>query len=189
MANAPHNTGEQITCAIADGFGAWMSGCGGSIVATTYQAGKVAVVGWDGRQVTLLMRQFDKPLGIAISGRKMALATRHEVLVLADAPLLAADYLENERGRYDALYLPRVAYFTGDINAHDVAFGDDGLWVVNTRFGCLSGLSDEHSFVPKWKPPFVSEVVPEDRCHLNGLAVVEGRPGYVTVLGETDAAG
>ena len=181
--------GEAITCSISDGFAEWMSGCGGSIVATTYQAGKVAVVGWDGRRVTLLMRQFDKPLGLAISGGKMALATRHDVVLLADAPLLAHDYLERDPGRYDTLYLPRVAYFTGDINAHDLAFGDDGLWVVNTRFSCLSQLSDEHSFVPQWKPAFVSEVAPEDRCHLNGLAVVDGRPGYVTVLGETDAPG
>ena len=80
-----------------------MSGCGGSIVATTYQAGKVAVVGWDGRRVTLLMRQFDKPLGLASSGGKMALATRHEIVLLADAPLLAHDYLEREPGRYDPL--------------------------------------------------------------------------------------
>ena len=190
MADAPHNTGERITCAIADGFAAWMSGCGGSIVASTYQAGKVAVIGWDGRRVTLLMRQFDKPMGLGISGNKMALATRHEVLVLANAPLLAGEYVEGEPGRYDALYLPRVAYFTGDVNAHDVSFGgDDGLWVVNTRFGCLSRLSDEHSFVPEWRPPFVSEIVPEDRCHLNGVAMVEGRPRYVTVLGETDTAG
>jgi uncharacterized protein (TIGR03032 family) len=124
----------------------------------------------------------------------MALATRHEVVLLANAPLLAHDYLETQPGRYDALYLPRAAYYTGDLNVHDVAYGKDGdteagLWVVNSRFSCLSSLSREHSFVPRWKPPFVSEIVPEDRCHLNGLAMVDGKPGYVTALGETDAVG
>jgi uncharacterized protein (TIGR03032 family) len=61
--------------------------------------------------------------------------------------------------------------------------------LVNTRFACLSQVSDDYSFIPKWKPPFVSDIVPEDRCHLNGLAMVEGRPRYVTCLGQTDTPG
>jgi uncharacterized protein (TIGR03032 family) len=181
-----------IACRVSDGFGQWLGGAGGSLAVTTYQAGKVALVGWDNvnRQVTLLLRQFDKPLGLAVNGPQLALATRHAVLLCADAPLLAPDYLEDQRGRYDALYLPRAAYFTGDINAHDLAFDSGGdLWVVNTRFGCLARLSRRFSFEPAWKPPFVSEIVPEDRCHLNGLAMLDGKPKYVTCLGETDAAG
>jgi uncharacterized protein (TIGR03032 family) len=60
---------------------------------------------------------------------------------------------------------------------------------VNTRFGCLCTLDAEHSFYPRWRPPFVTAYAPEDRCHLNGLAMVDGRPRYVTALGETDTAG
>lgn len=125
----------------------------------------------------------------------LALATRHAVLLLADAPLLAPDYLEDRSTRYDALYLPRVAYFTGDPNVHDLGFGDNptdpphGLWLANTRFCCLSALSPDVSFVRRWKPPFLSAVVPEDRCHLNGLAMRDGRPAYVTCLGEADVVG
>jgi uncharacterized protein (TIGR03032 family) len=85
--------------------------------------------------------------------------------------------------------LPRVAHFTGDLNIHDLAYGRDGLWVVNTRFSCLAVLSAEFSFVPRWRPKFVSQTAPEDRCHLNGLAMVEGRPKYATALGETDTPG
>jgi uncharacterized protein (TIGR03032 family) len=72
------------------------------------------------------------------------------------------------------------------LNLHDLAFGKAGLWVVNTRFGCLAMLDERYSFVPKWQPPFLSVLAPEDRCHLNGLALVEGEPGYVTALGKTD---
>ena len=74
--------------------------------------------------------------------------------MFANAPLLAHDYLENQPGRYDALYLPRVTYYTGEVALHDLAFGKEGLWVVNTRFSCLSMLSDEFSFVPRWQPKF-----------------------------------
>lgn len=182
-------SGDIIQCAISPAFAEWMSRAGGSLVITTYQAGKVAMVGFDGKQVTMLMRQFEKPMGLAINGPKIALATRNDVIIFANAPLLAPDYLETQHGRYDTLYLPRVSYHTGDINIHDLAYGSDGLWVVNTRFCCLSKLTDDHNFVPIWKPPFLSEIVPEDRCHLNGLAMVDDRPKFVTCLGETDEVG
>jgi uncharacterized protein (TIGR03032 family) len=61
------------------------------------------------------------------------------------------------------------------------------LWLVNTAFSCLCTLDNEHSFVPRWRPPFISSLSPQDRCHLNGLALVDGRPRYVTALGDTDA--
>lgn len=202
------STDAVIRCAASDSFTQWISQCGGSLALTTYQAGKVALIGWDpvARQVTLLLRQFEKPMGIAPlrdprTGRvaRLALATRHAVLSFADAPALAGDYLdarapraaERPSVRYDALYLPRAAHFTGDLNVHDIAFDTAGrLWVCNTRFSCLSRLGDEFSFIPEWKPPFVSDVVPEDRCHLNGLAMSDdGRPKLVTCLGDTDTPG
>lgn len=147
------------------------------------------MIGWDGQQTTLLLRQFRKPMGIAVHNHLLALATQHEVVVLANAPDLAYAYLEDQPGRYDALYLPRVAYYTGDLNNHDIAFGHEGLWVVNTRFSCLATLSPDYSFVPRWQPSFIRDLVPEDRCHLNGLAMVAGQPQYVTALGATDHVG
>ena len=189
MPAAAPREADVIQCTASDSFSQWLSRAGGSLAITTYQAGKVALIGWDGRQVTVLMRHFDKPMGLAVQGARLALACRHQLWLLANAPLLAPDYLETQRGRYDALYLPRAAYFTGDLNIHDLAFGADGLWVVNTRFCCLAALSQDYSFVPRWQPPFISEIVPEDRCHLNGLAMVEGKPKYVTALGETDTVG
>lgn len=156
---------------------------------TTYQSGNVALISWNGQQVNILLRQFAKPMGLAQQGSTLALATQHEVWLFANAPQLAPEYLEQQPGRYDALYLPRVTYFTGDLNIHDLAFCDDGLWMVNTRFSCLASLSPEFNFVPRWQPYFISELVPEDRCHLNGLVAIAGKPKFVTALGETDSAG
>jgi uncharacterized protein (TIGR03032 family) len=128
-------------------------------------------------------------MGLAVNADRLALATQHEITLFANAPLLAPDFMPHQQGRYDALYLPRATFHTGDLNVHDLAFADDGLWFVNSRFSCLSALSRDFSFIPRWKPPFISELVPEDRCHLNGLAVVNGKPKYVTALGETDVVG
>jgi uncharacterized protein (TIGR03032 family) len=178
-----------IACSAAPGFLDWLAQAGGSVAVSTYQAGKVALIGWDGRQATLLMRQFDKPLGLTASGDRLALATRHDVTIFANAPLLAHDYLEDEPGRYDALYLPRATYHTGDLNTHDVAIVGEDIWLTATRFSCLAKLSFDFSFMPVWKPWFVTDLVPEDRCHLNGVAFLDGRPRYVTALGTTNVAG
>lgn len=82
----------------------------------------------------------------------------------------------------DTLYIPRAALVTGMINIHDIAWGDEGLWVVNSTFSCLSTLSPNNSFVARWKPSFITELRPEDRCHLNGMAMVDGKPKYITTF-------
>lgn len=201
LLNPPHSGGKlqsplpappsplptsTITCSIDNGFGNWLSQINGSLMITTYQAGKAILVGWNGQQVTLLPRSFARPMGVAVAGDRLALATQEEVLLFANAAALVSGYLPDRDDRYDALYLPRVTYFTGDLRVHDLAYGEDGLWMVNTRFSCLAQLSPEFSFVPLWQPPFVSELMPDDRCHLNGLAMVEGKPRYVTALGVSD---
>lgn len=189
--NQSSSTNEpvRVECAALESFGSWLAQAGGSLCVSTYQAGKVAMMGWDGRQATLLMREFDKPLGLCRNGDRLVLASRHDIWTFCNAPLLAHDYREDQPGRYDALYLPRSTYHTGDLNTHDVAFAGDDLLLVASRFSCLARLSDQHSFTPIWKPKFISDLVPEDRCHLNGLAVRDGRAKYVTALGTTDVAG
>ena len=78
---------------------------------------------------------------------------------------------------YDGLYVPRVGHTIGEVDAHDVARDGDGeILFVNTLYSCLAKPSDDHSFRPAWKPPFISRLAPEDRCHLNGLAMADGRP-------------
>lgn len=89
---------------------------------------------------------------------------------------------------YDRVYVPRVAWTTGDVDAHDVAVDGSGRPVfVNTLFSCLATVSEQHSFVPLWRPPFVTRLAAEDRCHLNGLAMENGAPAYVTAVSRSDA--
>lgn len=178
-----------MNCRLHSGFAEWLATSGGSVLATTYQAGALIATGWNGRQNTLLMRRFDKPMGLDVSGNHMVLATRNDVLLLQNDPLLARTYDPENPGRYDALFLPRVSYHTADLNIHDVAIGSDVVCLVNTRFSCLAHVSDSHNFRPVWAPPFISELAPEDRCHLNGLALRDGQPAYVTALGESDDVG
>jgi uncharacterized protein (TIGR03032 family) len=127
-------------------------------------------------------------MGIAVQGSKLAIGGQKTVWELHNMPAVARKL--DPSGKHDACYLPRRIHITGDIDIHEMAFAADGeLWLVNTRFGCLCTLDAAHSFTPRWRPPFVTAYAPEDRCHLNGLAMVEGRPKYVTALGATDSAG
>jgi uncharacterized protein (TIGR03032 family) len=127
-------------------------------------------------------------MGMAVHGDRLALATRHALTVFANAPELAPEYKQG--GNYDALFLPRLSFHTTDLNVHDLGFASNGeLWFANTRFSCLASPSPSHSFVPRWKPDFISALLPEDRCHLNGIAMDNGHPRTVSVLGCTDEPG
>ncbi len=91
--------------------------------------------------------------------------------------------------RVDACFITRSAHYSGMINIHDIDWGDEGLWAVNSSFSCLCTLDADSSFVPRWKPHFISELVPEDRCHLNGMTLKDGKPAYVTTFSKFDNAG
>jgi uncharacterized protein (TIGR03032 family) len=183
------SAGEPVNCSVSPAFHEWMSGIGGSIALTTYQAGRVALIGFDGGRVTPLLRPFDTPMGLAVAGQTLAMATRSEITLFANAPSLAPHYPTREPAGYDALYLPRTRYCTGDLKVHDVAFGSEELLFVNTLFSCLCTAGAQFSFDPRWKPPFISRIAAEDRCHLNGVAMVDGRPRFVSALGQSDSPG
>jgi uncharacterized protein (TIGR03032 family) len=182
--------GQPVECRIDPAFTHLLGELGGSLLITTYQANKVIAVSSDGLRLNLLMRDFEKPMGLAVQGSTWALGTREDIVLLENAPYLAPEYKLDRPDKYDALFLPRVTYHTGDVAVHDLAFDSSGaVWFANTRFSCVSRLNMRFSFEPMWKPPFVSQIAPGDRCHLNGLAMVDGRAAYVTCLGETDEAG
>jgi uncharacterized protein (TIGR03032 family) len=157
---------------------------GVSLVVSTYQAGKVVVVGVAQGELTLSYHNFERAMGLAVKPDCIAVGARAQVWFLRAAPDLAAHV--EPAGRHDACFLTRSAHFSGEIQVHELAWGCEELWLVNTAFGCLCTLDGQHSFVPRWRPPFLTSLAAEDRCHLNGLAMADGRPKYVTALAETD---
>ena len=159
-----------------------------SLVVSTYQAGKVVLVRADGETLNTHFRIFQKPMGLATDNMgRMAIGTSSHIWEFRNVPAVASK-LEPE-GKHDACFLPRNIHVTGDIDIHEMAWGNEGLWFINTRFSCLCTQDLDHSFIPRWRPPFVSAYAPEDRCHLNGLELIDGVPQYVTALGTTDTAG
>jgi uncharacterized protein (TIGR03032 family) len=159
---------------------------GVSLLVTTYQAGKLVLVREEGDHLNTHFRAFQAPMGMALTGDRLAVGTRIQVWEFVDVPAVTSRL--DPPGRHDACFLPRSCHVTGNIQIHEMAWGTGGeLWVVNTRFSCLCTLDRSASFTPRWRPTFVSALEPTDRCHLNGLGMRDGRPRYVTALGATDA--
>ncbi|NEQ50316.1 MAG: TIGR03032 family protein [Leptolyngbya sp. SIO3F4] len=162
-----------------------------SLVVSTYQAGKLILIRADGEAINTHVCPFNKPMGLAADREKLAIGSAHQIWELRNIPAVA----QTIGPKHDACYLPRQMHVTGDIDIHEMAWAKTGpnrsdeLWFVNTRFSCLCTLDSRHSFVPRWRPPFVSAYEMGDRCHLNGLAIQDGQPRYVTALGETDTPG
>jgi uncharacterized protein (TIGR03032 family) len=159
---------------------------GVSLLISTYQAGKVIVLGAVDDKVALSFHNLEQPMGMAVTPRTLAIGTRRLVWFLNASGDLAPRL--EPAGRYQGVYLTRSAFFTGSIHCHDMAWCDDELWIVNTLFSCLATLSPQYNFVPRWRPPFITALAAQDRCHLNGLASDGVRPRYVTTLACTDAA-
>lgn len=159
-----------------------------SLLVSTYQAGKVVLIRADGESLNTHFRVLQKPMGVAVDrGGRIAIGTSSHIWEFRNIPA-AAPKLE-PIDKHDACFLPWNIHTTGDIDIHEMTWGTEGLWFINTRFSCLCTHDLNHSFVPRWRPPFISAYAPDDRCHLNGLELVDGVPKYVTALGITDTAG
>ena len=155
-----------------------------SVLVSTYQAGKLVVAREDRGRLNTHFRVFDRPMGVAADSARLAVGTAMSVETFYNMPDVARKI--EPPGRHDAAFLLRNSHITGNIDIHEMAWAGDELWLVNTRFSCLCTLNGDHSFVPRWRPSFVSGYAADDRCHLNGLAVVGGKPRYATALGVSD---
>jgi uncharacterized protein (TIGR03032 family) len=184
--NPKNASAAPFSCTYSVDFPDILLGLGCSLALTTYQSGKVILVSPAADRLTQLPRTFPDAMGLAVADQRMAVATKEQVVVLANAPELAATF-PRKPGVYDALFIPRAIHYTGAMAIHDMAWGRDGrLYAVNTVCSCLATIDDRYSFTPQWKPPFVRRLAPYDHCHLNGLAMEDGRPRYLTALGTTD---
>jgi uncharacterized protein (TIGR03032 family) len=179
----------KITC--SRHFQDWLHSQQVSLAFTTYQSNRLFLIGLkpDG-QLSAFNRSFDRPMGLFATDASLYMSTRLHLWQIDGVSINTAGHesFKSYEG-YDKIYLPRTGNITGDVNTHDViVLPSEEIVFVNTLFSCLATIHPQHNFNPIWKPPFISKLVPEDRCHLNGVAVVEGQPRYVTAVSDSDVA-
>lgn len=154
-----------------------------ALALTTYQIGKLFLLGLKPNgELSIFERTFNRCMGLCPTPNGFYMSSLYQVWRFENVFTQG-----QQQDGYDRLYLPQVGYTTGDLDIHDMAVDADGhLVFVNTLFGCLATLSETHSFKPLWRPPFISRLAAEDRCHLNGLAMKGGRAAYVTAVSRSD---
>lgn len=166
------------------GLPAWLAQQNVSLAFTTYQAGKLFLVGTTPqRSIAIFERTFNRCMGLfSADPQTIWMSTKYQIWRFENA--LHPGVIHEG---HDRLYIPRVGYTTGDLDVHDIAVETSGRLVfVNTHFNCLATLAQRDSFAPLWRPPFVSRLAGEDRCHLNGMAMEDGRVRYVTAVSTSD---
>jgi uncharacterized protein (TIGR03032 family) len=180
VAGAPPETNISVS----RGLTAWLASQATSLAFTSYQTGQLFCVGLHPNgTVSVNQQNFTRAMGLCWRPGRLYLGSLFQVWRLEN--MLAPGQLGN--GAFDSVLVPRNAQTTGDVDIHEIDVDDAGRVVfVNTRYSCLAALDLVHSFRPLWKPPFISKLAAEDRCHLNGMAMAGGRPRYVTAVSRSD---
>lgn len=170
--------GEQIEADVSKGLGAWLKARDVCLLVSSYQSGRLIIIGADkdGRAV-IRQERFDRAMGISVSKDAVLLATLHQLWLFKLTKPLSAKGSDSEK-----ILVPQASYHTGFVNCHDVAWVGGLPIFASAMFNCVGMVTAESSFVPLWAPAFIKDLVPEDRCHLNGLAVDQGRLRFVTAL-------
>jgi uncharacterized protein (TIGR03032 family) len=164
-------------------FTEWLSEHHISLALTTYQTSRLILLGVtpEGR-ISGFERLFDRAMGLYATSDRLYLSSKYQIWQFDNALEPGQSY-----NGYDKLYIPRIGYTTGDLDIHDVVIDRTGrLLFISTLLNCLATVSDRQSCTPLWQPPFISKLINEDRCHLNGLAMLDGEPRYVTACSQSD---
>ncbi|MCB1589324.1 MAG: TIGR03032 family protein [Xanthomonadales bacterium] len=165
-------------------FVSWLGEQNAALAFSTYQAGKLFFVGLNARgELAIFNRTLARVMGLAVHEQSLWVATLWQLWRFENALQVG-----HQNQGYDRWYVPQLAYTTGDVDVHDVAVDGNGEPVfVSTLLSCLARPDPRYSLRPIWQPPFISRLAAEDRCHLNGLAMRDGQPAYVTCVGRSDA--
>jgi uncharacterized protein (TIGR03032 family) len=177
--------GPQLEILCSRQFESWLAEQQVSLAFTTYQTGKLFLLGLQSNgKLSVFERTFNRCMGLWGTAQTLYMSTLFQLWRFENS----LEPGQQHQG-FDRLYIPQIAYTTGDIDIHDIAVDAEGRVVfVSTLFGCLATVSDTHSMAPLWKPRFLSKLAAEDRCHLNGLAMRDGKPRYVTCVAESDVS-
>ena len=176
---------ETTSFSFSSGLVGFLARQDAAIMFSSYQSGLLYMLGRaaDGG-AHLHQSAMAKPMGIYVENDNgFALSSRYQVMRFKNG----LEPHQRVNNQFDACFVPRETYLTGELDAHDISIDRDGRIVfVNTRFNCLATTDPRHSFSEVWRPPFISALVDEDRCHLNGLAMENGQAAYVTAVSRSD---
>ena len=156
-------------------------------LAVTTDPNRLALISAADGELELSSTKLSRCRGLSVAGGRMAVVTAREIVIFSNVGRLAAHH-PDRRDHFDAFFYPRMTIFTGYCMIHDIILDGSSVIAANTRFSTISRFDGRFTFTPLWQPPFITEVVPEDRCHLNGIAVMADEVRYATAMAPSNTA-
>ena len=174
----------KVTYSMSPGFAEFLQSLNASVALTSYQSSKLYLLGKNPKGGLMVNEQvFPRAMGLRYHQKQLYISSFGHIIRMEN--ILKPDQWINEA--FTQCYVPRTAHFVGDLDCHDVGVDKAGQLVfVSTRYNCIATTSAIHSFKEVWRPFFISKLVAEDRCHLNGMAMDQGEVRYVTAVCKSD---
>lgn len=184
-AEAEQAADNQAEYSVSDGLFNRLHSLNVAIAFTSYQSGILYFIGRNQEGgINVHQTALPKPMGLSLD-KKGSLTMTGGYQIMRFENILEPNQQVNST--FDTCFVPRRVHVTGDLDAHDVGINsNDEPVFVNTRFNCIATTSERYSFTELWRPSFISSLVDEDRCHLNGMAMQDDEPRYVTAVSKSD---
>ena len=180
---------DQVSFGHTRHFTTWMNDHQCSIILSSYSTHHVFTLSLDSKgEITNWFSNIGRAMGInySKSTKNLIISNVGNILTFRDKGSLE----HPQYGKFDNNFIPQFGYYSGDVDVHDVCETSTGeIYYVSALFSCVCKPTKNGSFKPYWLPPWISRYAAEDRCHLNGLCLVNDVPRYVTSTCQGDSMG
>jgi len=159
---------------------------------STYRSGRILFARVDsGNEIKWLVLKREIPSGIAFDDRSLSIATIDEIETYSHEDIhYHFNTSKAKSGTELFTYfdtIPIKSYKTGKILCHEIYSScPESIYFISTRYSAIGRLYREHITPCFWKPPFITEFIGEDLCHMNGLGVSNGQPEVISCLAGTN---
>jgi len=176
----------------------WMKDNNCTFVITSYKSHTLIFLGVRNDTIYTYTMMQERPTGIAIKDDKLYVSNIGNIVTYVNRGAIETPL----NGMFDTNYCVKNINVSAHIDVHDICVSDDcqSNKSSETLFYCSTGLnsictpSDKYTCNIYWTPPWIKlndkgNPPNEDRCHLNGLCCLDGKPKYVTAVCMRDYLG
>jgi uncharacterized protein (TIGR03032 family) len=168
----------------------WFQETNCSIIISSYKSGSTVTLSamkiGDATHVGAYLNTFNRVTGLYYREGQLWIGAANQIIKLVDI-----GKLKQGEDEFDTCFMPRQSFYTTDLDIHDIVVNSrDEVFFVSSQLNCVVRPSNSRQcFDVFWRPPWISQLVGEDRCHLNGLCLRDDAPRYVTAVSTSNVMG
>lgn len=163
----------------------WLNENKCNIAISSYNSHFIFTIGLDDKdQPFLYCKSAPRAMGICYKNNELIASSLGNITTYTNR----GELKDNVYGIFDKNFVPNTTIHRQDVDIHDICKTDDGeIYYISAMFSCICKPSkDNKTFEVYWKPPWISKLAAEDRCHLNGLCCIDGKPRFVSSICQGD---